>query len=381
MDKFFNIFVTSFLALNYRYVAAIAAGIVLIGIILGFYAYQQPDFTTDTQTGAKPFTENQEIQTTDGIKHIIPLDEIKSGGPPKDGIPAIDNPKFVKDARFVSDDDLVIGLSINGQSRAYPLSILVWHEIVNDKIGNTPVAVTYCPLCFTTQVFDRTINGKETEFGTSGKLYNSNLVMYDRNTDSMWSQALGKAIVGELTGHELKRIPFDLAKWSDWKKTYPDTVVLSTDTDHSRPYGSDPYDDYYTDSRVIFPVRNSDDRMHPKEIILGFDHDKSYKAYKLSDVESQKIINDNINGKNIVLVSVASHLVRAFDGVVDGQVLEFTLNENTMADKQTDSRWDLEGVAISGPLQGKQLKRVPFNPGFWFEWVAFHPATEVYEIT
>jgi hypothetical protein len=369
--------------LNYRYVTAIAAGIVLIGIILGFYAYQQPDFATNnTQTDTKPFTENQEeIQTTDGIKHIIPLDEIKSGGPPKDGIPSIDDPKFVKDTEFVSDDDLVIGLSINGESRAYPLFILVWHEIVNDKIGNMPVAVTYCPLCFTTQVFDRTINGKETEFGTSGKLYNSNLVMYDRNTDSMWSQALGKAVVGELTGYELKRIPFDLAKWSDWKKLYPDTVVLSTDTGYSRPYGSDPYGDYYTDSRVIFPVKNSDDRMHPKEIILGFDHNTSYKAYKLSDAQSQKIINDNINEKSLVLVSVTTSLVRAFDGMVDGQVLEFTLNENTMTDKQTGSKWNLDGLAISGPLQGKQLERVPFNPGFWFEWIAFHPATEVYLTT
>lgn len=149
--------------------------------------------------------------------------------------------------------------------------------------------------------------------------------------------------------------PFDLAKWSDWKKLYPDTVVLSTDTGHSRPYGSDPYSDYYTDSRVIFPVKNSDDRMHSKEIILGFDHHKSYKAYKLSDVESQRIINDTINGKNLVLISITPSLVRAFDGMVDGQVLEFTLNENIMTDKQTGSKWSLDGLAISGPLQGKQL--------------------------
>ncbi len=362
--------------LNYRYVAAIAGGIVT-GIVLGLYAYQQPDPTNTMETGTKLATD--QIRITNGIRHIIPLDEIKSGGPPKDGIPSIDSPRFVNDAGFVSDDDLVIGLSINGQSRAYPLSILVWHEIVNDKIGNTPVAVTYCPLCFTTQVFDRTINEKETEFGTSGKLYNSNLVMYDRNTDSMWSQALGQAIVGELTGYELKRIPFDLAKWSDWKKLNPDTVVLSTDTGHSRPYGSDPYGDYYTDSRVIFPVKNSDDRMHPKEIILGFDHNKSYKAYRLSDVQSQKIVNDTINGKNLVLVSVAPYLVRAFDSMVDGQVLEFTLNENTMTDRQTGSKWSPDGVAMSGPLQGKHLDRISFNPGFWFEWVAFHPGTEAYE--
>lgn len=370
--------------MNYRYIAAIASGIVLFGVVLGFYAYQQPDSSTNSkETGTKVVTNPEEVQTTNGIKHIVPLDEIKSGGPPKDGIPSIDAPKFLKaqDTELISDDDLVIGLRLNGETRAYPLFILVWHEIVNDKIGNTPIAVTYCPLCFTTQVFDRTINDKETEFGTSGKLYNSNLVMYDRNTDSMWSQALGKAVVGELTGYELKRIPFDLAKWSDWKKLYPDTIVLSTETGHSRPYGSDPYGGYYTDSRVIFPVKNADDRMHPKEIILGFDHNESFKAYKLSDAESQKIINDKINEKNLVLVSVVPSVVRAFERTVDGQVLEFTLDGNKMTDKQTGSEWNYDGMAISGALQGKQLDRISFNPGFWFEWVAFHPTTEVYQIT
>ena len=147
-----------------------------------------------------------EVITTDGVKHIVPLDKIRSGGPPKDGIPSIDNPKFVNanEAEFVSDNDVVIGLEINGEIKAYPLSILVWHEIVNDNVGDIPVAVTYCPLCFTNQVFERTIDGNEVEFGTSGKLYNSNLVMYDRLTESYWSQALGTAIVGELAGHELK---------------------------------------------------------------------------------------------------------------------------------------------------------------------------------
>lgn len=369
--------------MNHRLVVAAASGIILISLIFGLYVYQQPASTNDSETGTKLTTSTEEIQTTNGIKHIIPLDEIKSGGPPKDGIPSIDNPRFVqaKDAQFVADDDLVIGLRLNGETRAYPLLILVWHEIVNDRMGNTPIAITYCPLCFTTQVFDRTINNKETEFGTSGKLYNSNLVMYDRNTDSMWSQALGKAIVGELTGYELQRIPFDLAKWSDWKKLYPDTLVLSTDTGYSRPYGSDPYGDYYTDSRIIFPVKNTDSRMHPKEIILGFENNGSFKAYRLSDIESQKIVNDQINDKKLVLVSVIPSAVRAFDRVVDGQSLEFTIHGDKMTDKQTGSEWNLDGVAVSGPLQGKQLSRVPFNPGFWFEWVAFHPDTEVYQIT
>jgi hypothetical protein len=319
------------------------------------------------------------IQITNGIKHIIPLDKIKSGGPPKDGIPSIDKPKFVKssEAEFVSDDDLVIGIDINGEQKAYPLFIMVWHEIVNDKIGEIPVAVTYCPLCFTNQVFDRTVDGKITEFGTSGKLYNSNLVMYDRNTDSQWSQALGIAITGEMTGHALERIPFDVARWSDWKSLYPDTLVLTTDTGFFRTYGIDPYGDYYIDSRVIFPVENKDDRLFLKEKILGFDNGIR-KAYKLSDVEKNKVINDDVGDKKIVLISLYPEMARAFTRIVDGQILEFEYSNGQIIDTQTKSKWNFDGVSIEGQLKGKKLQREVYNPGFWFEWVAFHPDTLLY---
>lgn len=356
---------------------AITAGGVLAVTGILIYANLPTSDSSQLQTSLV----EDEIMITNGIKHIVSLDKIKSGGPPKDGIPSIDNPKFMttSEASFVSDDELVIGLRLNGETKAYPLFILVWHEIVNDKLGNTPVAVTYCPLCFTNQVFERKINGIETEFGTSGKLYNSNLVMYDRNTDSQWSQALGKAITGELAGHELKRIPFDVIKWSDWKSLYPDSLVLTTDTGQLRPYGSDPYGDYYTDPRIIFPVENKDDRMHPKEIILGFDDDGIYKAYRQQDVESNKVINDKINDKNVLLISLYPGMSRAFDRTMDGQILDFEFLNNKIVDKQTNSEWNLEGLAVSGPLQGMQLSRVVFNPGFWFEWVAFHPETEIYQ--
>ncbi|MFB5598306.1 MAG: DUF3179 domain-containing protein, partial [Nitrosopumilaceae archaeon] len=245
---------------------------------------------------AESTTSEEELMITDGKKHLISLDKIKGGGPPKDGIPSIDDPKFVDaiDADFVSDTHTVIGLEINGESKAYPLFILVWHEIVNDKVGGTPVSVTYCPLCYTNQVFERIIDGKEVEFGTSGKLYNSNLVMYDRLTDSYWSQALGKAITGELTGQELKIIPFDVITWGDWKTIHPDSKILTTETGHLRAYGVDPYGDYYTDPRIIFPVDNKDERLHPKEIILGFRESGIYKAYGQNDVEHSAVINDKV---------------------------------------------------------------------------------------
>lgn len=356
---------------------AITAGVVLAVAGILIYANLSTSDSSQSQTSLV----EDEIMITNGIKHIVSLDKIKSGGPPKDGIPSIDNPKFVsaQDATFVSGDDLVIGLRLNGETKAYPLSIMVWHEIVNDKLGDIPVAVTYCPLCFTNQVFERKINGVEVEFGTSGKLYNSNLVMYDRYTDSQWSQALGAAITGEMAGHELKRIPFDVVRWSDWESLYPDTLVLTTDTGYSRPYGSDPYGDYYTDSRVIFPVENNDDRLHPKELILGFNDQNTHKAYKLTDLESKKIINDQMDDKKMLLVSLFPSMARAFDRTLDGQVLDFEFSNNKIIDRQTNSEWNIDGMAVSGSLQGKQLSRIVFNPGFWFEWVAFHPDTEIYQ--
>ncbi len=321
------------------------------------------------------------IMVTDGLKHIVPLDKIKGGGPPKDGIPSIDDPQFatLSGSSFMTQSDIVIGLEINGEAKAYPLSILVWHEIVNDNVGGTPVAVTYCPLCFTNQVFERILNGQEVEFGTSGKLYNSNLVMYDRLTDSYWSQALGMAITGELTGQELKIIPFDVISWGDWISIHPETLVLTTETGYTRAYGVDPYGDYYTDPRIIFPVDHKDDRMHPKEIIIGFHEGQTYKAYKQSDVKSEKIVNDKINEAPIVLFSMYAGNARAFDRIVDGQVLEFDFLDNKIIDLQTSSVWSYDGIAISGELEGLELNRLPFNPGFWFEWIAFHPDTEVYE--
>ena len=340
-----------------------------------------PPETIPVSTESEAVTPPETIMVTKGLKHIVPLDKIRSGGPPKDGIPSIDDPKFVKvsESQFMSDSDIVVGLDINGETKAYPLFIMVWHEIVNDKVGGVPVAVTYCPLCFTNQVFERIIDGQEVEFGTSGKLYNSNLVMYDRLTDSYWSQALGISIAGELTGNELKRIPFDVISWIDWKNMHPDTLVMTTETGHLRAYSVDPYGGYYKDPRIIFPVDHKDDRMHPKEIVLGFHENDVYKAFKQIDVETSNVINDKVDNKSFLLVSLFTGNARAFDRMVEGQVLTFDFIDDTIIDIETKSIWNYDGVAISGSMEGTQLMREPFDPGFWFEWVALHPNTEVYE--
>jgi hypothetical protein len=320
-------------------------------------------------------------------KSIVPLDQIVSGGPPPDGIPSIDNPKFIsvqEASKFLEDSELVLGLNINGDIRAYPLQILVWHEVVNDEVGGVPVAVTYCPLCFTNQVFNRIIDGQVVEFGTSGKLYNSNLVMYDRTSKSLWSQAMAEGIVGKYAGTKLERVPFDIAYWKEWKQLYPDSKVLSRDTGSNRPYGADPYGDYYTNSDVLFPVSNKDGRLNLKEIVVGLENKGQYKAYKLQEIENKKVINDQVDGKSITLFSLYPFMIRAYDPVVeDGAekiVLQFDYNaeNNKFIDKQTGSEWNFEGKAISGQMKGKQLTRIAFDEGFWFEWIAFHPKTEIY---
>jgi len=206
----------------------------------------------------------------------ITLDNLFGGGPPKDGIPSIDNPVFesINDTKF-SDDELIIGLEINGDARAYPYAILNWHEIVNDTVGDTPVSVTYCPLCETNTVFKRELDGEVVEFGVSGKLYESCLVMYDRKTDTLYNQPQGIGIVGEKTNHVLERIPAIRTTVGAWREKYPDAQILTTETGHSRDYTRYPYGSYYTSDDLIFPTSRQDQRTERvKEITqIVFTHD------------------------------------------------------------------------------------------------------------
>jgi hypothetical protein len=361
----------------------VLTSIVVIGVVVGItIGLILPLLDTGNSFSSSSISNSS--ASAQGEKSIVPFDQIVSGGPPPDGIPSIDNPKFttVKEAdQTLKDSELVVGLKINGDIRAYPLQILVWHEIVNDNVGGVPVAVTYCPLCFTNQVFNRTLNdGNIVEFGTSGKLYNSNLVMYDRTSNSLWSQALAQSIVGKYAGVKLERIPFDVAHWKEWKELYPESKVLSRDTGSSRPYGVDPYGDYYTNPDVLFPISNRDDRVGLKQIVIGLENQGQYKAYKLQDIENSKVINDNLNGRPIALLSLYPFMVREYDLTVDGQTLQFEFNQrnNNFIDKQTGSQWNFEGLAVNGTMKGKQLTPMSYDEGFWFEWVAFHPETDVY---
>ena len=272
--------------------------------------------------------------------------KLRSGGPPKDGIPAIDDPKFVtpKEASFLAPDDIVFGIVHNGEARAYPAKILVWHEIVNDTVAGDPILVTYCPLCLTAIAFERKIDGIETTFGTSGKLYNSNLVMYNRindqiKTENFWTQLGGEAIVGDLTGRKLKQITIDTVKWSDWLKKHPQSLVLSTDTGFARNYGVDPYGDYYTTPGLIAPVENQDDRLFEKAVVFGITINDKAKAYSEEALKRNPAFEDRFAGKTL-------EVSRNEDGSV------------RVIDKSTK-------------------EEIPTTISFWFSWVAFYPETEL----
>jgi hypothetical protein len=336
------------------------------------------------------------VGDTDNLKRIIPLEKIVGGGPLKDGIPSIDNPKFVeaKQADFLSDSEIVIGIELDEIAKAYPLQILVWHEIVNDRIGDIPLAVTYCPLCYSSIVYIRKLGGKTIEFGTSGRLYKNDLVMYDRQPGSieliglgrdlidagnLWSQMLGQAIVGDKAGEKLTKIPSDVMKWRDWRILQPNTLVLSTDTGYARSYGIDPYDNYYTSEGTLFPISNVDNRIFQKEVILGIEYDGKYKAYPVEIVRERLVVNDIFDNRGILLFKIGDEAIRAFEAEIDGQKLTFRLVDNMFIDEVTGSVWNKQGFAIDGPLKGINLQRAQGHIAFWFAWADFYPKTEVYE--
>jgi hypothetical protein len=198
---------------------------------------------------------------------------------------------------------------------------------------------------------------------------------------------MAKGIVGKHAGKDLERISFDVAAWNEWKKLHPEAKVLSIDTGFGRPYGVDPYGNYYTEPNILFPVSYKDDRLGPKEIVIGLEDNGNHKAYRISDIENRKVVNDAIGNKQIALVSLEPFMVRAFDrsiqlessstGVTTLQ-LEYESSSNLLVDKETGTKWNFDGKAVEESMKGISLMRLPLDEGFWFSWVAFHPDTQVY---
>ena len=334
---------------------------------------------------------------TDFSRHSVPFDEILSGGPPRDGIPPIDNPKYhdVSDApTYMVANEPVISVEINGDARAFPLAILISHEIVNDEIGGVPVTITYCPLCNTAIVFDRRVGDRVLDFGTSGNLRHSDLVMWDRQTESWWQQISGEAIVGELTGTKLTFIPAPLVSWSAFRDSFPDGKVLSRDTGFARNYDLPPYSGYDELGNIPFLFSGDiDDRLQAVERVVTLNVGDVAVAYPFEALEDQPVINDTINGQDVVIF-FAGGTLSAFAGrsysdnravgstgvyepVVDGQKLTFKVEADVIVDEETGSKWNILGIAVEGPLEGSRLAPVVHANHFWFAWAAFNPETEI----
>lgn len=327
---------------------AVAAG--ALGLYFFFpWASPLPTGETKKEIVINPEGKEKEIFVTGGVKHSVPLDEIRSGGPPQDGIPPIDNPKFVsgKEAgAWLGDSEPGLAFSQGGTNRFYPYQILVWHEIVNDTVEGQRILATYCPLCLTGFVFDPLVSGERVEFGTSGRLWRSNLVMYDRKTDSLWSQILGEAIVGEMTGTKLNLLESDQMRFGEWKKKFPDGAVLSRDTGATRFYGSNPYGDYFNAAGFAQSLAGrKDTRLPPDAFVFGVVVNDKAKAYATESVKTKGTIEDTFAGETFVLkLEKDLDVVRIFKKAADGS-----------------------------------LERInPFS-AFWFSWSSAHPATELYK--
>ncbi len=273
----------------------------------------------------------------------IPLKEIMKGGPPKDGIPVIDHPKYVsvEVADFLLPSDRVLALEVDGIAKAFPLRVLDHHEIVNE----TDFVVSYCPLCNSGVAFKTVVNGQANTFGVSGLLYNSDVLMYDRNTESLWSQIKGEAIAGGASGEKLELLPVVHTTWADWKTRHPHTLVLSTETGYKRDYSKTPYHAYRTSDKLMFPVSEVNHKMGKKTLVLGVEIGGQFKAYPFPKLKQQAkggIVEDSFNGK----------------------VIQIHYNSKQNTAYATDSEGNLLEYAMTL---------------YWFAWYVFHPETEVFK--
>jgi thiol-disulfide isomerase/thioredoxin len=338
--------------------------------------------------------------TTDFSKHSVPYSEILSGGPPKDGIPAIDAPQLVgvgEADEWLQPQEPVILVEIGGIAKAYPIQILMWHEIVNDVIGDTPVTVTFCPLCNTGIAFERMFEGRVLDFGTTGRLRFSNLIMYDRQTETWWQQATGEAIAGEFTGRQLTFVPASMIAWEDFKGAYPEGDVLSRETGHNRSYGRNPYAGYDDISRSPFLYDGplTPEALPPMARVVTVELDDEAVAYPYDLLQEVLVVNDSVGGFPIVVLwdpgtasaldagSVAAGAdvgaATTYSRKLDGELLTFGVEDGRIVDDQTGTEWDVLGQGVSGALAGRRLEPVVSINHFWFSWAAFKPETRIYQ--
>jgi len=335
---------------------------------------------------------------TDFTRRTVDLASLRPGGPPKDGIPSIDAPSFVapsEAAAWVASQEPVLALVHNGDARAYPLQIMTYHEIVNDEVGGAPVAVTFCPLCYSAIVFVRRVEGRPSEFGVSGLLRKSDLVMYDRATESLWQQITGTAIAGDRAGATLTRLPAQILSFAQFRAAFPNGRVLSRDTGYDRSYGQNPYAGYDAIDRPPFAFRGEvDDRLPPKMKVVTVTQGDIAVAYPHRRTRERGVIHDTLGAQPVVVfhadgavsaldarrisASRSDGTVGVFEPRANGRALTFRPTEDgRFTDVETGSTWTVTGQAVAGPLEGRRLPRIDHGSYFAFAWLAFRPDTRI----
>ncbi len=311
---------------------------------------------------------------------LIPLKEVVDAGAGKDGIPALENPNFISasEVDYLQDRDLVIGYKHNNEVRAYPHKILNWHEIINDEIDGKKVVITHCPLTGTSLGWERTYQGKTTTFGVSGLLYNTNLMPYDRTTNSIWTQIGELCVNGALRGIKARTFQVFETEWKTWKTMYPYSKVLSTETGRSRNYSEYPYGDYRTSNGLFYPVSVKDSRLSPKERVHGIisSDGVSAKLYRFDSFGQGRLITDDFSGQNIIVGSKQKNFIISFKQKrIANEILSFTIindfNSPEILKDQFGNTWDVFGNAVSGPHQGERMEPTHSFIGMFFSWAPF----------
>lgn len=359
----------------------------------------QPLRTAEEQDHIDGYAIRQMLPDVDLSKRTVSLTELESGGVGADaGIPSLHHPEFEileRASDWITPREPVITLEVGDEARIYPIQILIWHEVVNDVLGGEPVLVTFCPLCYTAIAFDRRVDGQVRDFGVSGLLRESDLVLYDYQTTTLWQQLTGDAIVGTDAGQRLRFLPAQLVAFEDARKQYPDALVLSRETGFSRSYGTNPYAGYDDiDSGTIFSTSFADDgRLPAKAQVLTFEIGGEAVAIPFDRLSNEVVVEATVGGIPVVAfwqpgtnAALDARSIPdgrdigaagAFRAEINGAPVRFEARDGAIYDSATGSRWNLLGSAVDGPLAGTRLEPVVSGTHFWFIWSIFKPDTSV----
>jgi hypothetical protein len=393
--------------MNRLALATIGLGILAAAVIAGWSL--RADDSTDAATNTTQATASDSSLSVpsalDNMRHpnfpapLVDIDRILSGGPPPDGIPAIDDPQFdiAEEVDWLSDVEPVVVLELDGEARAYPVQILTWHEIVNDTVGATPVAVSYCPLCNSALAFDRRLDAQVLDFGTSGRLYNSSLVMYDRQTESLWTHFDGRAVVGTLTGSTLEGVSVQMASWATFRDAHPTALVLNRNTGFVRDYGRNPYPGYDDVNTVPFLFDGDlDGRLAAQTRVVSIRGESESIAISLDELATIGSISTTIDNQPIVVLHLpgtssaldASTIADGrdvgttgvFDARWEGHTLELEPQaDGTFVDEATGQAFDILGRNLTNP-DAAGLVPVEHLDTFWFAIAAFEPDTRIVDL-